>query len=57
MVSVGSRDYKGHHRSHFKGEMYESSIMAQQLTNPTSIYEDVSSIPGLGQWVKAPELP
>ena len=30
--------------------------VAQQVKNPTSIHEDVGSIPGLAQWVEDLEL-
>ena len=31
-------------------------FMAQRLTNPTRIHEDVGSTPGLAQWAKDPGL-
>ena len=39
-----------------KGKFW-SSPCASVVTNPTSIHEDVSSIPGLAQWIKDPVLP
>ena len=32
-------------------------FVAQQVKNLTSIHEDVSSVPGLTQWINDPVLP
>ena len=40
-----------HRRFHTAKEIGVPTV-AQQVTNPTSIHEDVGSIPGLTQWVK-----
>ena len=36
---------------------YRSSQYGSVVMNPTSIHEDLCSIPGFDQWVKEPVLP
>ena len=39
------------------GELFWSPVVAQQVKNSTSVWEDVGSISGLTQWVKDLVLP
>ena len=38
-------------------EINRAPVVAQQVKNPTRIYEDVGSIPSPSQWVRDPVLP
>ena len=52
----GSGPRKGKKDQKKKNVFSGVGIMAQWLTNPTSIHEDAGSILGLAQWVKDPAL-
>ena len=55
-VTLGLNAPRGEESKEFSS-LQGVPIVAQWLTDPTSIYEDVGSIPDLVQWVKDPALP
>ena len=57
MCSGCSGQFRTRYTNLFKTINSEVPVMAQQLTNLTSIYKDVGLIPGLSQWVKDLALP
>ena len=44
-------------KQYFKVYSFGVPVMARWFTNPTTIYEDESLIPGFAHWVKDPALP
>ena len=50
VLIVAIKEVKRKHQDYREGV----PIVAQQFKNPTSIQEDVGSIPELAQWVKDP---
>ena len=60
---LGLQDTKEHTKnSNFflggdKNGAFGIPVVAQWLMNPTSIHEDMVSIPGLAQWIEDPAVP
>ena len=59
-MDTAEKDTKLHEKilcKHQKNHFFGVPVMAQWLTNPTSIPEDTGSISALTQWVKGLALP